>query len=332
MTSAVALVDVHRYAQTRSARCASRPALTAALALDPDERVTCKRFIEALEAAAECTGDADFGLHFAEQAPIERLSLLVYLMASSSTLADGIRQAERFLCLRDESVEMRQVDEAAVVRWIASPSYLGLPRDRPGVIQHTCNLLAMCLHVARTLTGVAFAPLAVAFAAPEPADPAELARFFAAPLEFDAPRSSLVLSREQLTLPMRKADPELLAVLTRHAEDLLTRLPSAPARWIDQVRRALLESIRAGDPDLARVAERFAITPRTLQRRLTEEGSSFQSLLDETRRELALSYLRDPGRSASEVAYMLGYREASAFYRAFRRWTGRTPAAFRQDA
>ena len=317
MTSAVALVDVHRYAQTRSARCASRPALTAALALDPDERVTCKRFIEALEAAAECTGDADFGLHFAEQAPIERLSLLVYLMASSSTLADGIRQAERFLCLRDESVEMRQVDEAAVVRWIASPSYLGLPRDRPGVIQHTCNLLAMCLHVARTLTGVAFAPLAVAFAAP---------------LEFDAPRSSLVLSREQLTLPMRKADPELLAVLTRHAEDLLTRLPSAPARWIDQVRRALLESIRAGDPDLARVAERFAITPRTLQRRLTEEGSSFQSLLDETRRELALSYLRDPGRSASEVAYMLGYREASAFYRAFRRWTGRTPAAFRQDA
>jgi AraC-like DNA-binding protein len=199
------------------------------------------------------------------------------------------------------------------------------------VIHHTINLAAMCLQVARTLTGMTVAPQSVAIAAPRPARTDELERFFAAPLRFDAPLSALTLSSEQLALPMRKADPALLAVLTRHAEEILARLPAAPGRWIDQVRRALVESFRAGDPDLAGVARRFAVTPRTLQRRLREEGSSFQTLLDDARHDLALSYLRDPRRTTSEVAHLLGFHEASAFYRAFHRWTGLTPAAFRRS-
>jgi AraC-like DNA-binding protein len=294
-------------------------------------RQRCVRASVDPPARARAGGADDQRRHARGRLAIERLSLLVYLVASSSTLADGIRQAERFLCLRDESVEMRLVDDGDAWRWIASPSYLGLARDRPGMIQHTINLVATCLQVARVLTGVTLAPLSVAIAAPRPARTDELERFFAAPPRFEAPLSALTLSKEQLALPMRKADPALLAVLTRHAEEILTRLPLAPGRWIGQVRRALIESLHAGDSDLSRVAKRFAVTPRTLQRRLREEGSSFQTLLDGARQELALRYLRDPGRTASEVAYMLGFREASAFCRAFHRWTGVTPAAFRRS-
>ncbi|XXX72352.1 helix-turn-helix transcriptional regulator [Sorangium sp. So ce134] len=80
------------------------------------------------------------------------------------------------------------------------------------------------------------------------------------------------------------------------------------------------------------VAKRFAVTPRTLQRRLRDEGASFRALLDDVRRELSMRYLRDPRRSASEAAYLLGFRGVSAFYRGFERWTGLTPAELRRQA
>ena len=98
------------------------------------------------------------------------------------------------------------------------------------------------------------------------------------------------------------------------------------------VRRAIAESMRDGDPRLVRVAKKVAMSSRTLQRRLNEYGVDFKKLADDTRRRFALSYLRDRKQTLTEVAYLLGYSDLSAFNRAFKRWTGSTPMKYRKES
>jgi AraC-like DNA-binding protein len=104
------------------------------------------------------------------------------------------------------------------------------------------------------------------------------------------------------------------------------------ARYVDRVRRELGVSLAQGEPSLGQVAKRLAVSERTLHRRLAEEDARFAELLDDARRERALLLLGDPARSGSEIAGLLGYGEPSAFFRAFRRWTGETPRAYRLRA
>jgi AraC-like DNA-binding protein len=99
---------------------------------------------------------------------------------------------------------------------------------------------------------------------------------------------------------------------------------------LTSVRRAIAESMRHGDPSLAQVARRVALGPRTVQRHLEQHGTTFKRLVDDTRREFGLRYLRDPKHTLTDIAYLLGYSEVSAFNRAFRRWTGSTPTDYRR--
>ena len=96
------------------------------------------------------------------------------------------------------------------------------------------------------------------------------------------------------------------------------------------VRRAIAESMREGDPKLGRVIKKLSISQRTLERRLKEQGAVFKKLVDDTRRRFALNYLIDRKRTLTEIAFLLGYSEVSAFNRAFRRWTGSTPLEHRR--
>jgi AraC-like DNA-binding protein len=88
--------------------------------------------------------------------------------------------------------------------------------------------------------------------------------------------------------------------------------------------------MREGDPKLTRVAKKIAMSPRTLQRQLKEHGVDFKRLMDDTRRRFALTYLKDRRTTLTEIAFLLGYSELSAFNRAFRRWTGSTPLDYRR--
>jgi AraC-like DNA-binding protein len=99
---------------------------------------------------------------------------------------------------------------------------------------------------------------------------------------------------------------------------------------LPSVRKAVAESMRDGDPNLARVAKKMAMSRRTLQRQIKEHATNFRKVMDDTRRRFALSYLKDRRNTLSEIAFLLGYSEAAAFTRAFKRWTGLTPVAYRR--
>jgi AraC-like DNA-binding protein len=142
----------------------------------------------------------------------------------------------------------------------------------------------------------------------------------------------LDLPRAALDLPQRTADALLGRLVERHARELVLELPSG-AGPTSRARAVLQRSLTRGEPEactLPAVAGELRMPPRTLQRRLASDGTSFASLLDEVRRELAVELLGAPRTSAADVAFALGFGDQTAFHRAFLRWTGSTPGEYRR--
>lgn len=128
---------------------------------------------------------------------------------------------------------------------------------------------------------------------------------------------------------MPAADARLYPIIKRYLDRALDEVPPEDG-LLASAQTAIAESMRHGDPTLARVAKRMALGPRTLQRHLKEHGADFKTLVDDTRRRFVLRYLQDPRNTLTDVSYLVGYSEVSAFNRAFRRWTGSTPSDYRR--
>ena len=171
----------------------------------------------------------------------------------------------------------------------------------------------------------------VAFPLDRPADRARVEAFFACPVAWDAPVLEVAFDAALLDAEVPGADPRLFAYLTRRAEALTERL-SVEETTSDKVRDEISRQLAVGEPRLRDVAARLAMSERTLHRRLAEEETRFASLVEEVRRERALQLLANRNVSCSEIAFMLGYGDATAFFRAFKRWTGVTPQEHRKQA
>jgi AraC-like DNA-binding protein len=169
--------------------------------------------------------------------------------------------------------------------------------------------------------------LQVRLAHTRPADVQAHAQCFACQLLFDAECYGLLLPHDLLAQPLLQANPGLQQVLQGHAEALLARLPGASLS--SRVVSLLSRQLAHGEPDRASLASSLNLSERTLQRRLADEGSSYQKLLGDTRRLLAERYLGEGRLPATEIALLLGYSEPSVFFRAFRQWTGLTPGEYR---
>jgi AraC-like DNA-binding protein len=161
-----------------------------------------------------------------------------------------------------------------------------------------------------------------------PSDLGEHRRLLGGPFRWEGPSVRFTFDAALLDVPMRGADQTLGVVLDRHLEEQAAQLPAGDD-LLTSIRGALAEDLADGAPDLDHVARRLAMSRRTLQRALRREGTSFQRLVDDTRREVALARLRDPRLTLSELAFLVGFSELSAFDRAFRRWTGQSPRAYR---
>lgn len=197
--------------------------------------------------------------------------------------------------------------------------------------RHTAEfIVAAWLVVARQATGLDFAPAEVSFRHSPPADVREHQRLFRAPVRFGGSANGMLLPRDLLGTPLLRADPGLCVVLERHLRELVERTPPASS-VVDRVRQ-LVASELPRIADATAVARKLRMSRRTLQRQLGAGGTTFTGLLDVLRRELAMRYLHERQIAIAEVAFLLGFSEASTFHRAFRRWSGTTPAAYRKTA
>jgi AraC-like DNA-binding protein len=330
--AAKTVLNLADYVAGRGAdRAAFLAAVGVSLETRLEARVPAEKVLAAVAEAVRLTGDPALGLHIAAQGDPRRFELMGYISMTSATLGEAYARSCRYIRLWNSAMEIDLVEEGERATLRMRLALPGLTPETPGLRQLEELGLASMLLSGRYHSGAHFAPREVHLFSAAPKDPGEHRALFEAPVYFGRPAGALILDRASLALPIRTSDPELCAILTRHAEELLVRLPAAPGRWSREVRAAVGEALRDGC-EIGDAARRLGVTPRTLQRRLREEGTSYQALVEEMRRELARRYLGERRLSLPEVARLLGFTDESAFYRAFRRWEGVTPAAFRKAA
>jgi AraC-like DNA-binding protein len=299
--------------------------LDASLLCDVENRIPYAQIVALYEAAARLTDDDAFGLHLSERTSAKVFDLLGYVLMNSPTLGEALDRIVRYHSIWTDGAGYSLKVAGEVAR--LSYSYFDLSAE---ACRQDCEMtLAITVRLARLATGVDWTPREVSFEHPRPADTSEHHRIFRSPVHFSAPVNEVVFDRALMNLPMKEADPALCAVLDRHASELLTKFPRRGG-FVDEVRALLLDAMQGGDASLETISQQLGTSPRTLQRKLREEGASHQDLLDEIRRDLSQRYLREPQMAICEVAYLLGFSEPSAFHRAFRRWTGITPKEYRR--
>ncbi len=157
---------------------------------------------------------------------------------------------------------------------------------------------------------------------------ADYEQYFGCHVRFGAKRDCLVFHRADLDKLFVSYNAELLEILIPVLDRRLEQQCHS-ATLAEQIRWVLRRRLTAGRPDVRSVAGELAMSERSLQRKLTDEGLTFQTLLSETRHQLALEYLADPAFAVIDVAYMLGYEDQNSFFRAFRQWETLTPTAWR---
>ncbi|MBM1220655.1 AraC family transcriptional regulator [Ponticoccus sp. SC2-23] len=190
--------------------------------------------------------------------------------------------------------------------------------------------LASGVSLSRQVSPRPFAPLEVYFRHAAPDTLAHHEAFFGCPVHFGADKDAMLLSRQSLSEPNILGDEGITRFLDSHLDQELAQISDVPALQM-QTKSEIARALSEGLPKMTDIARRLGLSARSFHRRLAEHGLSFQSLTEETRREIAIAMLQEERYALSEIAFLTGYSEQSAFNRAFKRWMGVTPAAYRKS-
>ena len=190
--------------------------------------------------------------------------------------------------------------------------------------------LASAVSLARQVCPVPFSPIEVLVQHPAPRSTAFHEAWFGCPVLFQADQDAVHISRDALDRANILGDEGISRYLMLHLDAELADV-EAPPNIVRKAKDAIAQALNEGSPNMAVIAKGLGLSARSFHRRLSDHGLSFQTLTEETRRELAEGLLRDPAHSLAEIAYLTGFSEQSSFSRAFKRWLGTTPAAYRKQ-
>ena len=300
--------------------------ISRAVLADPERYLPAGAMQSVWMRALEMTRDDCLGLHLAMAAPIDSFDVHAYAMISSQTLRDAFVRACRYQRLVNEGTALTLSEDSrgGVLRH-ALASGASVPR------QPAEFLAATWVRIGRLVTGTEWNPSGVFFAHERPRDISEHVSIFRSAPHFSSGRTALQVTTDTLSLASARPDATLAGLLDRYALSVLDRRPTVTT-MSGRVRAWLVESHGAGTPTTTRVAKAMEMSARTMHRKLADEGTTFRVVLDQFRHETAVTLLDTRRHTIAEVAFLLGYSELSAFYRAFRRWTGRSPARLRDSS
>ncbi len=321
----VGLTEALRHAGCRPETICQAVGLQPADLRDPDASIPLHAYLNLLELAAQGSGDDCFGLHFGASYDPGNYGALGFVALNSPTVGAGLRNIGRYLgVMRDHCRVILEVEEGmARLRYRLSAGSIGLRRQDAELA-----LARMCSGI-RLVMGGDWAPDEVFFEHPAPADQTPHREVFGTEVRFAQPMNAMVFGQEVLDVEIPTADSRLLRILEGFLEEELSRRRADPD-LVQRVRRQVLDALGSGVPGIAEVASAAGMSIRTLQRRLGEQGLTYNRLVDDLRHELSLQYLEARDVSISEIAFLLGYSESSAFDRAFRRRSGLSPLEHRR--
>ncbi len=308
-----------------SARLFAEAGLDPAALDDPNARYPVAATTRLWQLAVQASGDDAFGLTVARHVSQTTFHALGYSLAASSTLKEAFDRLLRYFRIVTDAAELsfEETAEDYQLRLQVDPA-------RAVIAPQAMDAFAyLMLRLCRGLYRRDFSPLRVSLMRAPPHHLAAFERAFRAPLQFEAAENRLCFAREPLEARLEGANPEL----ARHNDEIVLRYLARHDRdnLVARVRGLLAEWLPSGVPGEEAIAAALHLSSRSLQRKLAEEGSSYSQLLTDTRQELARSYLADPRSSVSEIAYLLGFADTSSFTRAFKRWEGASPSAYRES-
>lgn len=292
--------------------------VTPEIAADPDARVSPAQLCVAWAEATRLSGDPALALSIAEATPRGAFGIVEYICRAAPTLRDALAQWVRYLRILDDAVEVALVTEGE-----ETSLRVLVESDAPAPGAHEL-CFALVIRHARDMLPCDLSPTGVRFAHRARGDISRYEAFFQCPVDFDARVTEIRFPDAVLDTPLTTSDPTLLSILLRGADQIRSDVSREPP-LTEQVRRALRAAWCEGDAQMATVAQKLGLSRRSLQRRLGDEGTSFQEIRDSLRLDLAERFLQED-LSFAEISFLLGFSEPSAFFRAFKRWTGRTPS------
>lgn len=290
---------------------------------NPDTRYPLDCMQHLWQLAVDACGDPCFGFAAGEQIQPAALHGLGFSWLASDTLRDALTRLVRYSRLISTAANMHLQDTDAGLDLVILP-----PKGVKDVVYASLDAsMTGFLHMCRLAAGDGIDPAHVSLKRPRPECHSQLQAYFRAPIEYDAKVNTLSFSKQLVDARLTNANPELARINDQAVIDYLARFDRNSLSM--QVRSKIIERLHDGTPHQESIAHSLNVSLRSLQRKLNNEETNFKTLLETTRRELALHYIRETHRSLGEITYLLGFSEPSNFTRAFKRWTGISPIEYR---
>jgi AraC-like DNA-binding protein len=284
--------------------------------------VTTEELFALWRAIGEASTEPGIGLALGTETRAENFDAIALAALSTNTFGEGMRQIARHKQLSCPEEILHESDDE---EWSIQFRWLLAQNEEPAVLTDLC--FAWVLSIARHGTGTRISPLRLELARP-PAHMRVFERHFGCSIVFGAARNAMVFRIADAKLPFVTRNAELLAMLAPQLDQELKQ-HNRQQTFAEQVRTTIQRKLTGRRPKMQDIARELHISSRTMQRRLQDDGFSFQQVLEEARHQLARHYLNNSVLELNETAYLLGYEDANSFVRAFRTWEGVPPAHWR---
>ena len=308
------------------ARLLSRFHITPGVEHEEDAFVPLDQFVALLEASADQLACPDFGLRLAHWQGLDILGPIAVIARNAETVRDGLGSIARYLYVHSPaltlSVEPARGD--GVLQFTYRVTEGSLDQLRQGYELSMANAVRLIALLGAGQTP----PSAVSFLHERIAPEASYAEALGCPVRFEQTWCGFELPSESADHPIDSADPETRRIATKYLE---AEYPPLTAPLSDRVAELTRRLLPTGQCSADVIADHLVIHPRTLQRRLAEEGSRCQDIIDNQRRDQAARYLAEPRLELAQIAALLGYAEQSTLNRSCRRWFGKTPRQYRAE-
>ncbi len=295
------------------------------IAVNPEVYVTKKEYDDIFSYTFKAVDDPVFWIQFAKEIKPQSAGILGYTAMACENLGAAFEKIARYkeVCSGSRMVVRRQDMETVISYHIFEDDcFYSTYLIEIGIIS--------LIFIGRWLTKKEFAAARVNFKFSEPFYTSEYKPIFNAPVFFQQPQNEIIFKNDVLDYKIDTADKNLLQTFTDYANGILDKLNES-THITDGVKNTVRDLLKGESPSIEKTARKLGMSRRTLQRRLQEEGTTYHAILEEERKSMAMSYVGKSQLNISEIAYLIGFLDLSSFYRAFKRWTGAAPQAYRDE-
>lgn len=292
---------------------------------DPDARIPVKQLVSLWHASVELTGNPALALQLGNDTNPVDAGILYLVCMSAPDLQEMFARLSRYMRLFSESDSLEFIEEPDCIRLVYR-----IEVPEAFTVYAIERSIVVALKWFNTFTGLDIEPLKIDFQYRPPDYRDEYDKVLSCPLHFEQACNAITFSKEILKIPAQSYNAYLDELVQKQANDLLQQL--LPADSIEkQTQKLILKQLPTGRVNVDVIADKLHMSRRTLARKLRDENTSFQSLLENTRKNLATDYLQQDTLCINDIAFLLGFSESSAFSRAFKRWFEHSPQEYRDS-